>query len=159
MHYTADARDKLERLQRERIALIEGFDDKRVGLAGTWLAYNAVIEVTADKNGSITTKGWKWDQGDWKAGCDYEMNGKLVRGAFRSDENRKNPDTLERDHATLIVNRLDDVFSRKRWKKDGTEDETADEPKCKRNVSNSSTARLFPARPSPDIDNMGGSIR
>ena len=29
MHYTADARDKLERLQRERIALIEGFDDKR----------------------------------------------------------------------------------------------------------------------------------
>ena len=114
MHYTADARDKLERLQRERIALIEGFDDKRVGLAGTWLAYNAVIEVTADKNGSITTKGWKWDQGDWKAGCDYEMNGKLVRGAFRSDENRKNPDTLERDHATLIVNRLDDVFSRKR---------------------------------------------
>jgi hypothetical protein len=79
--------------------------------------------------------------------------------AFRSDEKRKNPDTLERDHGTLVVNRLDDVFAKKRWRKDGTEDETADEPKCKRNASNSSTARLFPARSSSDIDNMGGSIR
>ena len=26
-------------------------------------------------------------------------------------------------------------------------------------IANSSTARLFPARPSPDIDNLGGSIR
>ena len=33
------------------------------------------------------------------------------------------------------------------------------EAKCKRNISNSSTAKLFPARPSPDIDNLGGSIR
>ena len=60
----------------------------------------------------------------------------------------------------LIVNRLDDSFARKRWKKDGTADETADEAKCKRNSSISSTARLFPARPSSDIDNLGGgSIR
>jgi uncharacterized protein YecT (DUF1311 family) len=158
MHFTADARNTLERLQRERIALIDGFDDKRSGLAGTWLAYNAVIEVTVDKDGSITAKGWKWEQGDWKAGCDYEMSGKLVRGAFRSDEQRKNPDTLERDRATLIVNRLDDVFAKKRWKQDGTEDAKADEAKCRRNLSNSSTARLFPARPSPDID-KSGSIR
>lgn len=159
MHFTADARDKLERLQRERIALIDGFDDKRSGLTGTWLAYNAVIVVTANKDGSITTKGWKWDQGDWKAGCDYEMSGKIVHGVFRSDGKRKNPDTLERDHATLIVNRLDDRFAKNRWKQDGSEDENADEAKCRRNLSNSSTARLFPARPSPDIDNMGGSIR
>jgi hypothetical protein len=82
-----------------------------------------------------------------------------VNGVFRSNEQRKNPDTLERDHATLIVNRLDDVFAKKRWKKDGSENEAADEAKCKRNLSNSSTAKLFPARPSPDIDNLGGSIR
>ena len=87
------------------------------------------------------------------------MTGKVVNGVFRADEQRKNPDTLERDHATLIVNRLDDAFAKKRWKKDGTADETADEAKCKRNQSNSSTAKLFPARPSPDIDNLGGSIR
>jgi hypothetical protein len=46
------------------------------------------------------------------------------------------------------------VFAKKR---DGSDE--ADEPKCKRNYTNSSTARLFPARPSPDIDNLGGSIR
>jgi hypothetical protein len=33
------------------------------------------------------------------------------------------------------------------------------EAKCKRNLSNSSTAWPFPARPSPDIDNIGSSIR
>lgn len=159
MHFTALARDRLERLQRERIALIDGFDDKRNSIAGTWLAYNAVIQVTVNRDGKVTAKGWKWDQGDWKAGCDYEMSGRLVDGAFRSSDGRRNPDTLERDRASLIVNRLDDVFAKKRWKKDGTEDASADEPKCRRNLANSSTARLFPARSSPDIDNIGGSIR
>jgi len=160
MHFTTDARDKLDRLQRERIALLEGFDDKRSGLAGTWLAYNAVIQVTVEKDGSLSAKGWKWDQGDWKAGCDYDMSGKIAGGVFRSEEKRKNPDTLQRDHAMLIVNRLDDVFANKRWKKDGSADDTADEAKCKRNLSNSSTARLFPTRASLDIDNLGnGSIR
>jgi hypothetical protein len=50
------------------------------------------------------------------------------------------------------------VFAKKRWKQDGTEDAKADEAKCRRNLSNSSTARLFPACPSPDID-KSGSIR
>jgi uncharacterized protein YecT (DUF1311 family) len=154
MHFTAAARDKLERLQRERIALIDGFDDKRSGLPGTWLAYNAVIQVTVDKDGSVNAKGWKWEQGDWKAGCDFDMSGKLVGGAFRSDEQRPNPDTLERDRASLVVNRHDDVLARKRENADGE-----DQPKCRRNYTFSSTARLFPARPSPDIDNLGGSIR
>jgi hypothetical protein len=36
---------------------------------------------------------------------------------FRSDDGGKNPDTLERDHATLIVNRLDDVFAKKRQRR------------------------------------------
>lgn len=159
MHYTTDARAHVDGLQRERIALLEGFDDKRKGLAGIWLAYNAVLKIAINADGTVTGQGWKWEQGDWKAGCDYAMTGKLVKGDFRSEEARKNPDTLERDRATLIVNRLDDAFAKKRWKKDGTEDENADEAKCRRNLSNSSTARLFPARPSPDIDNLGGSIR
>lgn len=160
VHYTTEGRDKVNRLQRERIALLEGFDDKRSGLAGTWLAYNAVIHVTVDKDGGITAKGWKWDQGDWKAGCDYEMSGKIVGGTFRSGESRKNPDTLERDHATLVVNRLDDEFAKKRFRPDGTAIGDPDEAKCRRSRSTSSTARLFPARPSEDIDNTGnGSIR
>lgn len=154
MHATADARAHVDALQRERIALLEGFDDKRIGLAGVWLAYNAIIKITVDKDGRLTAKGWKWDQGDWKAGCDYEMSGKAVGGVFRSDERRKNPDTLERDGTMLIVNRLDDVFAKKRSAKD-----TDDELKCRRRLDNSSTARLFPARDSPDIDNFSGSIR
>ena len=141
-------------LQRERIALLEGFDDKRAGLAGIWLAYNAILEITVGKDGRLTAHGWKWEQGDWKAGCDYDMTGKMAGATFRADEQRKNPDTLERDHAMLIVNRLDDAFAKKRSGKD--ED---DEAKCKRRLDNSSTARLFPARPSADIDNFSGSIR
>ncbi|MBB4372420.1 uncharacterized protein YecT (DUF1311 family) [Bradyrhizobium sp. cir1] len=154
MHFTADGRDHVDALQRERIALLEGFDDKRAGLAGVWLASNAIIKITVDKDGRLTAQGWKWDQGDWKAGCDYDMKGKIVGGTFRSDEQRKNPDTLERDRAMLIVNRLDDAFAKKRT---GKEDD--DEAKCKRRLDNSSTARLFPARASPDIDNFAGSIR
>jgi uncharacterized protein YecT (DUF1311 family) len=154
MHFTADARDRLDKLQRERIALLEGFDDKRSGVAGVWLAYNAIIKVTADADGSLSAQGWKWDQGNWKAGCDYDMTGKLVGGVFRADDKGKNPDTLERDHATLIVNRLDDTFAKKR-----SGENAVDEMKCKRSPSNSSTARLFPARPSPDINDFGNSIR
>ncbi|KRQ13133.1 hypothetical protein AOQ73_02075 [Bradyrhizobium pachyrhizi] len=160
VHFTVDARDHVDELQRERLALLEGFDDKRSGLAGIWLAHNAIIKITTESNGTLKATGWKWNQGDWKAGCDYEMTGKIVGGTFRSDEQRKNPDTLERDHAMLIVNRQDDLFAKKRYSnKDGTENKDADEAKCKRRLDNSSTARLFPARPSPDIDNFKGSIR
>ena len=154
MHATASGRDHVDALQRERIALLEGFDDKRAGLAGIWLAHNAILKVTVDKDGRLTAHGWKWDQGDWKAGCDYEMTGRMAGGSFRADEQRKNPDTLERDHAMLVVNRLDDMFAQKRTGKD-----TDDEAKCRRRLDNSSTARLFPARASPDIDNFSGSIR
>lgn len=155
MHYTVFGRDRLDSLQRERIALLEGFDDKRTGLAGTWLAYNAVIRITVDKDGAVDAQGWKWSQADWKGGCDYEIGGIIKDGVFRSSEQRKNPDTLERDHAMLIVNRLDDAFARKREGKADNDDE----PKCKRNITISSTARLFPVKSSRDIDNPTGAIR
>ena len=154
VHWTSEARDELYRLQLERIALLDGFEETRNGLVGVWLAHNAILKVKHAADGSLTGRGWKWEQGDWKAGCDYEFKGKVVNGVFRSEEKGKNPDTLERDHATLIVNRHDDAFARKRGQSKG-EDDDADEPKCKRNMTNSSTARLFPARPSPDIDNLG----
>ncbi len=139
------------------LPVLEGFDETRGGLAGVWLAHNAIIEVKQAADGSLTGRGWKWEQGDWKAGCDYAFEGKVINGVFRSEEKRKNPDALERDHATLIVNRQDDIFAEKRGQSEGADD--TDEPKCKRTMTNSSTARLFPARPSPDIDNLGGSIR
>lgn len=150
-HYTGYARDKMNSLQRERVALLEGFDDSRQGLTGAWLSASAILKVTSMPDGRLKARGWKWTQGEWKAGCDFDMTGRIVNGTFISDELRKNPDTLERDHASLIVNRQDDVFSQKRSGAD-----SGDEPKCKRNVTYSSTARLFPAKPSPDITEFNG---
>jgi uncharacterized protein YecT (DUF1311 family) len=151
LHFTTWARYELAGLQRERIALLEGFDENRRGFAGIWLAHDAILKVTAEEDGSLSAEGWKWNQYDYKGSCDYRIAGKVVSGVFRSDDERKNPDTLERDHAALIVNRLDEVFAKKRFRSDGRPDPNADEPKCER--ISSSTARLFPARPSPDIDN------
>jgi uncharacterized protein YecT (DUF1311 family) len=149
MHYTSYARFELDSLQRERIALLEGFDEKRTGLTGVWLSYTAILNVTTADDGGIEAKGWKWEKGSWKDGCDFQIEGAIVKGVFRSAEKRKNPDTLERDGTMLIVNRLDDVFASKRH--DLTD---GDEPKCRRSYSNSSTVRLFPAKPSPDVNNF-----
>lgn len=80
------------------------------------------------------------------------MTGKVVGGAFRPDDKGTNPDTLERDRATLIVNRKDDYFAERRG--EASRSGEADEAKCKRLLSASSTARLFPARASPDINNF-----
>lgn len=82
------------------------------------------------------------------------MAGKVTDGTFRSNEERTNPDTLDRDHAILIVNRLDDVFAAKR-----PDPKHSDKPKCRRISSYSSTSRLFPAKPSPDIDGTERAIR
>jgi uncharacterized protein YecT (DUF1311 family) len=147
MHHTAGGRDGIYRLQRARIALLEGFDGNRKGLSGTWFGYTAVLTVTVGGDGGLEAKGWKWEQGDWKAGCEYDMSGKVRGGTFRADDGGKNPDTLERDHATLIVNRRDDAFAKARKSPDGV-----DEMKCRRSMEASSTARLFPAKPSSDID-------
>jgi len=155
MHSTTGARIFLDRMQRERIALLEGFDENRKGLAGVWLSSTAILKVTPTEDGGLRGVGWTWDQGNWKAGCDYEIEGKVVGGVFRSDETRTNPDTLERDHAMLIVNRLDDVYAKQRMDKK----DSSDEQKCKRSPTISSTARLFPAKPSPDINDFGQSIR
>jgi uncharacterized protein YecT (DUF1311 family) len=157
MHFTVDARHEFDRLQRERIALLEGFDDKRSGLEGLWLSHTAVLKVTSTADGGIEAKGSKWDREDWKTVCDFDIKGKIAGGVFRSDETRTNPDTLERDHATLIVNRQDDAFAKKRYQPEA--ESSNDEAKCTRNLSNSSTARLFPVRPSPDFDNLLESTR
>ena len=52
------ARDELDRLQKERIALLDGFDDKRTGLVDVWLACNAILKVTATEDGRIKAEGW-----------------------------------------------------------------------------------------------------
>jgi hypothetical protein len=149
LHHTQRIRTDVGKLQRERIALFEGFDENRKGLDGLWLGHTAVLKVEPTDGGLVRANGFKW-VGDYKGGCEYALRGKLVNGTFRSDEMRKNPDTLERDHVMLIVNRLDDAFAARRPLSNDS-----DEQKCRRMPSISSTARLFPVIPSPDIDEMG----
>jgi hypothetical protein len=55
---------------------------------------------------------------------------------------------MERDHGTLIVNRSDDEWAKRRLNSDSKPDTDAGEGKCKRSQSISSTARVFPVRPS-----------
>ncbi len=154
LHHVSYARSALDRLQRERIALLEGFDLNRKGLAGLWLGNNAILDVTPAEGGGVQAKGRKWEWDDYKAGCEYEMDGRIEGGTFHASQGGKNadknPDTLERDHAMLIVNRLDDAFAKKR-RGDGAEDEM----KCRRSIQASSTVRLFPVRYSVDIDKTG----
>lgn len=151
VHWTGVARDNLAQIQRERIALLEGFDEKRRGFEGEWRAYNAQLSVTRDNDGGIHVDGNKWFEDDYKGGCDYDFSGKADGDVFRPKDTSKNPDSIERDHASLIVNRTDDAAAKRRFKPDGTLDSEADEAKCKRRLDISSTARLFPVRPSHDV--------
>jgi hypothetical protein len=63
----------------------------------------------------------------------------VTGGVFRSDEQRLNPDTPEREHAALIVNRADDEWAKTRSERDGAPKE--DEQKCTRSFSNSALSR------------------
>jgi uncharacterized protein YecT (DUF1311 family) len=91
MHFTSNARFELDSLQRERIALLEGFDDKRTGVTGVWLSHTAILNVTTAKDGGIVGKGWKWEQGSWKDGCDYQIEGDVVKGVFHSPRSARTP--------------------------------------------------------------------
>jgi uncharacterized protein YecT (DUF1311 family) len=149
VHWTALARDNLADLQRERIAGLEGFDEKRRGYEGDWWAYDARLTVTRNKDGTLSADGNKWFEDDYKGGCDYDFSGRTDGDVFHPDDKSSNPDTMERDHATLVVNRTDDEWAKRRVEPNGKLRPDAGDGKCKRSRSISSTARLFPVRPSP----------
>src|SRR5581483_5521657 len=67
MHHRAGGRTGVFRLQRGRIALLEGFDEHRKGFAGAWFGYTAVLTVTVMDDGDLRAKGWKWRLPHWKA--------------------------------------------------------------------------------------------
>jgi hypothetical protein len=145
------SRERLLQLQRERIAVLEGLEPHRKGLEGLWHSHTASIRVAREADGSLKASGWKWEQGDWKFRCEYEMTGRDKQGMLTVEGGEPNPDTLERDHGTLIVNRKDDVLAPHR-----DSNPEAGEAKCNRNQTVSSTARLFPVRPSPDLFSISG---
>ena len=53
MHFTSTARSKMNAMQRERVALLEGFDESRNGLAGVWLSSTAILNVTPRDDGGV----------------------------------------------------------------------------------------------------------
>jgi len=61
VHHTTYGRDKVNRLQRERIAVLEGFDEKRQGFAGLWMAHSAILEVTVTPDGTLQGQGGEMD--------------------------------------------------------------------------------------------------
>ena len=64
MHFSADAREKLDRLQRERIALLEGFDENRRGFLGLWLGLQCDPEDHSRRRmAPLKAEGWKWETG------------------------------------------------------------------------------------------------
>ena len=141
VHLTAIARDSLADMQRDRIAMLEGFDENRRGFEGDWEGYNATVTVYRNKNGSLSVEGSKIFENDYKATCEYFYKGKVDSNLFTPDEKSDNPDTIERDHASLIVNRGDDE-----WVKRQERSDRPLEGKCT-HALNSSTARVFPVRP------------
>ena len=102
VHWTALAHGNLAQLQRERIAMLEGYDENRRGYEGEWRSYNANLSVTREKNGKLSADGNKWFEDDYKGGCDDEFKGTADGDVFHPDDKSKNPDTMERDHGTLI---------------------------------------------------------
>ena len=147
--YTTDGRDKLDRLQRERIALLDGFDDKRSGLAGIWLAYNAIIQVTVDKDGGAQRQGLEVGPG--------RLEGRLRLRHVGQDRRRRVPlrrETHESGHAgarPCDADRQPAATTCLRQKATGrTAPSSDDEPKCKRNYSITPRPRgCFPPAPPP----------
>jgi uncharacterized protein len=146
LHHTDSARDELMRRFDARLAMLRNLDEKREGLAGLWVAYNAVVTVEPAKHrtdGTMTAEGHKWLNGEYKAHCRFESNGRIEDGAFKPDDPFP---TLARDGATLVVSAEDP---------DG--DDNPMPPGghpvfCTR--MHSAKARLFPLKPeaSADVD-------
>jgi len=145
--FTTEARESVRSLQRERIALLEGFDAGRKGLEGLWLAYDAILEVTRGDDGTLSTAGEKWDHSDYRRTCDFNL---IVYDDGRPTMMRPQGNVvpegtpagvrLVREHATLVIERAD-----------------MEEALCNRSLT--PDARLFPVRPSPDINTKLGSFR
>ena len=76
VHWTALARANLAQLQRERIVMLENYDENRLGYEGEWWGYNAILSVTRDKDSKLSADGNKWFEGDYKGGCDYQLQGR-----------------------------------------------------------------------------------
>lgn len=151
-YHTGNARNELLLRQSERLAMLTGLEPARQGMAGLWLANNALLMIKADpeKPGTFTATGRKWQSGDYKSHCDFEAEGKIASGVFRTEDDFP---VLARDGATLTIDGSDPDRARTRDPR-----RPRDQPAyCTR--MDSAKARLFPVKPHRDIDQSDGRIR
>ena len=151
-YHTGDARNELLLRQSERLAMLTSLEPARQGFAGLWIANNAMLNINAapEKPGTLIATGRKWQSGDYKSHCEFEANGKITGGTFRTDDGFPE---LARDGATLTIDSRDPDRTRDRDNR-----RLREQPGyCTR--MDSAKARLFPVKPHPDIDQSDGRIR
>ena len=143
VHHTSSARRQLFLRQQERLLMLANLDDKRKGLEGLWRGYDAALSVTPGKSaGTWHAQGGKWDVEDYKSYCDFEADGKIENGAFKTgDEFPK----LTREAGTLAVDA----------ERTGNDD---DQPGyCSR--MRSPQTRLFPVKAGSGIEEISKQLR
>ncbi len=138
-HQTGDARGELALRLKERLAMLKNLDEKRQGESGLWVGHAAMLAIAPDKDkpGMLQAAGHKWDIGAWKSHCDFEADGKMVGGRFKTDDEFPK---LARDAATLTLG-----------------DETTQPGYCEQ--MKSPKARLFPVKDGADVGFNDDRIR
>jgi uncharacterized protein len=139
VHHTGGARGELKLRLKERLAMLKNLDEKRQGEGGLWVGHTAMLAIAPDKDkpGKLQAAGHKWETGDWKSHCDFEADGKMVGGNFKTDDEFPK---LARDAASLTLG-----------------DETSQPGYCVRMIS--PKARLFPVNEGADIGFNDSRIR
>jgi hypothetical protein len=125
--------------------MLANLDEKRPGLAGPWLAYNAMLAIlpAQDKrDGTVGAEGGKWVTGAHKDHCDFDGEGRIVGNAFKP--NGDDFPKLRREGATMTVDGDDRPPGRNGERTPSY---------CSR--LKSAKARLFPVKPAgyPGMDN------
>ncbi len=103
VHHTSSARDELLQIQDGRIAMLRGLDETRKGVTGRWTSYNAALTIAPKKDakdGTLMVSGGKWDANDYKAGCEFDTDGKPAGNALKTSDGAPR---FARDGATLTV--------------------------------------------------------
>ena len=124
-------------------------DEKRQGLAGHWVAHNAMLAILPDPDGSVSLEGGKWVSGQHKYYCDFEGGGRVAGNNFKPDAD--DLPKLRRDGATLTVDGDDSDPDRKGAAYRKPPDY------CTR--LSSAKARLFPVKPAGYLGKAGDRIR
>jgi hypothetical protein len=137
---------------RERLAMLANIDETRPGLAGHWLAYNAMLAILPapdQHDGSVSIEGGKWVTGSHKEHCDFDGEGRIVGDRFKPDADGL--PKLRRDGATLTVDGDDPDPDRK----GNVHHKRPDY--CTR--LDSAKARLFPVKPAAYLGKVWDRIR